>query len=507
MQVSRKNMEFNLVDHDKTESQFEPISTSSSPNKLVLNTVLNLTAIIILVLLGLRALSAIDTSWDSLAYHLPFAGRLVGILNPQELMLSARIEQYYLGFPLLAETLQGLMWLLTGRLAATNLASLLCLVILIIITVKRLKLEFWKVALVLLSVPLIQIHSVLSYIDLIGGCLITISVVNLISSIENDNFSLKEFAYCGLPLALAANVKYNLAILVLPGLILVIIFFLLRNKNNLSKPLSPRKWVIPFSLLSVLFVLIGTWYMVRNTILFANPVYPLGVTVGNVKVSAGEDSPYKFNLANTFSPKKLVRYLYSLSEVGLWTQKGTTLWSVDMSNGISNPADEPFFKLGGFFVGNLILWFVVLIIATLETKDKLLLRLLLAAFILFIGIGFLPSSDYLRYWMFLPMILGISMLFFMKKAGWTGRSVATVVLLLQFAIFANIAYQNRTYFTPIPLSSEQVLIDQYDLPEGTAGLCVTDLPPRGILYERANPDLKIQSINEMNLCLYPEYQE
>ena len=499
-------MDINLSDHITTESQFEPISTNFRPKKVTLDAFLNLAAILILVLLALRALSTIDTSWDSLAYHLPFAGRLVGILDPQKLMLSARIEQYYLGFPLLGETLQGLMWLVTGRLAAANLASLLLLVVLIFITVKRLKLEFWKVTLVLLSVPLIQIHSVLSYVDLIGGCLITIGVVNLISSIENDNFSLKEFSYCALPLALAANVKYNLAIFALPSLVFVILFFLLKHKPNLSKSLSRTKWMLSFSLLSVLFIIIGTWYMVRNTILYANPVYPLGVTVGDINLSAGEDSPYNYNLTSTATPRKLVRYFYSLSELGLWAQKGTTVWSVDMSNGISNPNDEPFFKLGGFFIGNLILWFVVLIVSTVETKDKLLLRLLISVLILFVGIGFFPSSDYLRYWMFLPMILGIAMLFFMKKAGWMGRSVATVIFLLQFAIFANIAYQNRTYFRPSPLSSEQVLINQYDLPEGTAGLCITDLPPRGILYKIANPDLNIQSITEMNLCLYPEYQ-
>lgn len=499
-------MDNNLSKQMATESQFEPNSSGFRLKKITLDNVLNLIAILVLLILGLRAISTVDTSWDSLAYHLPFAGRLVGILRPEELLLSLRIEQYYLGFPLLAEFLQGLMWFLTGRLASTNLASLFCLVILIIVTVRRLKLEFWKVSLVLLSVPLIQIHSVLSYIDLIGGCLITISLVNLLSSIENNNFSLKEFVYCALPLALAANVKYNLTILALPGLFLVIIFFFFKNNKRSDNRLRGRRWAFLFGLLSVLFVIISTWYMVRNTILFANPVYPLGVSVGNVEVEAGEYSPYKYSLVNTLAPKKLLRYLYSISELGLWTQKGTSVWSVDMSNGISNPADEPFFKLGGFFIGNLILWFIVLIIATKETKAKLLSRLLIAVIIMFIGIGFMPSSDYLRYWMFLPMILGITMLFFMRKAGWMGRSIGAMVLLLQFAIFVNVAYQNRTYFKPLPLSSEQELINQYDLPEGSTGLCVTDLPPRGILFERANPDLAIQSINPMDSCIYPVYQ-
>jgi len=69
------------------------------------------------------ALHDASQAWDVGYYHLPFAGRLVGLLPETQYVFSSANAARYKGFPLLAELLQGLFWRLTGRPEGANLVA------------------------------------------------------------------------------------------------------------------------------------------------------------------------------------------------------------------------------------------------------------------------------------------------------------------------------------------------------------------------------------------------
>ena len=66
----------------------------------------------------------LDMAWDSLAYHLPFAGLHAGILSASEYRLSRLMPERYNGFPILPDLMQGALWRATSHIQAANLIGL-----------------------------------------------------------------------------------------------------------------------------------------------------------------------------------------------------------------------------------------------------------------------------------------------------------------------------------------------------------------------------------------------
>ena len=80
-------------------------------------------ALLLLASMLVTALHDVSQAWDVGYYHLPFAGRLAGLLPESEYVFSSANSARYRGFPLLAELLQGLCWRVTGRPETTNLVA------------------------------------------------------------------------------------------------------------------------------------------------------------------------------------------------------------------------------------------------------------------------------------------------------------------------------------------------------------------------------------------------
>jgi hypothetical protein len=78
-----------------------------------------------LVLIFLKAITAVDTVRDSLAYHMPHTALHVGLLTDWQFQrpLPNPLRGYYLGLPILADLLRGWMWKFSGRTDAVNLLA------------------------------------------------------------------------------------------------------------------------------------------------------------------------------------------------------------------------------------------------------------------------------------------------------------------------------------------------------------------------------------------------
>src|SRR5579872_5697686 len=69
------------------------------------------------------ALHDVSQAWDSGYYHLPFAARIAGVLPAGDFIFTAANQARFSGFPLAIETLQGLLWRVTGRAECANLVA------------------------------------------------------------------------------------------------------------------------------------------------------------------------------------------------------------------------------------------------------------------------------------------------------------------------------------------------------------------------------------------------
>ncbi|MEY4517490.1 MAG: hypothetical protein RLZZ499_89, partial [Cyanobacteriota bacterium] len=89
----------------------------SKQRPLTIETVLAVSAVVLIVAIFLKAVLDVDNNYDPGWYHLPFAGRIWGIL-PKSMFIGDEkwFEPRFDGFPLLAHFLQGFFWRITGRM-------------------------------------------------------------------------------------------------------------------------------------------------------------------------------------------------------------------------------------------------------------------------------------------------------------------------------------------------------------------------------------------------------
>lgn len=117
-----------------------------------------------LLLFG-KALFEFSTDYDFLDYHLPGALSRFGLTS---LIPHWQTQAIYDGFPPLANTMQGFLALICGRISAANslnsVGLLLCLCGLKVLFGKKLSLRWFLTF--CLSIPLVVRHLYSGYIDL-----------------------------------------------------------------------------------------------------------------------------------------------------------------------------------------------------------------------------------------------------------------------------------------------------------------------------------------------------
>lgn len=136
-------------------------------------------AIALLVLTTVKAYVDFDISWDSIAYHLPFAALRVGLALPSQFQLTGVIQHYYQGFPALSSYIKGGLWLLFGRPEAANLLSLASFVCLLAYVCRVYKLPFAWVVIALASIPVVLVSLARSQIDLPANAFMAILALSV----------------------------------------------------------------------------------------------------------------------------------------------------------------------------------------------------------------------------------------------------------------------------------------------------------------------------------------
>ena len=220
----------------------------------------------------------VDNNYDPGWYHLPFAGRLGGIL-PREMFIGDEkwFEPRFDGFPLLAHFLQGIFWRITGRIQSANLVSFLAIVGYWFFLRSYFKVPLYLAIIALFSIPLVLNHASTSFVDLLGNVGTSILVMMTYSFYKNRQLpKANELFIAFLGAAIAANTKTQLqplvfVILIVAGIRLCWLYW--------RQPAVRLIKIVPVSILATLIIFATP---VKNTVLYGNPLYPIKIEVAGI---------------------------------------------------------------------------------------------------------------------------------------------------------------------------------------------------------------------------------
>lgn len=339
---------------------------------------------------------------DAFMYHVPFAARLWNIITPELYTFEYFTENRFLGFPLLANWLQGLFWFVFQRIEATNLVAYVSLILLIIYLVRVVKIPFYLATLSLLAVPMIHMHAARSYIDLPGNVALAVYILTLyLLYIGQRELNRNSLILLFLGAFSAAQIKLQLMPLVFL-LILATLPLLVRHYWQVGRPrLENNLRLLKVAGVVFLASLVIFSVPIKNIVLYQNPVYPIKITLAGQALNHTESSPdFMHPSLRQLAPP--LRWARSVLEIDVFDQRRPWPWTLAMDF-IS--WHEERFGLGGYFgayvVFNLVLFALLCALNWgRETGVALIFLTVMTGVTVW-----MPQSYELRYYMYWMMVL------------------------------------------------------------------------------------------------------
>lgn len=448
-------------------------------------------AAILLGLIFFKAVSEIDPTWDSLAYHIPFEALRTGILTPQQYQFLKRPDFGDLGhtldgYPILGDVIRGTLWKVTGRVESANLLSLLSLISLTSYVRWAYKVNWGLVVLALLAIPQVQTTAASNYIDLSANCFYTIMLLSICDLHANPERFERWPPWIVLFLSafLAAHMKLQISIFVvltLPSLVWPT--WRLLQKHKLQREMLARYSVVGF----VALTLIGANFL-KNLFVYGNPFWPVDMNVGVLKFAG------PFKTANWWdipiplrdAPQPL-RWVLSLLEF-----RSLGLRFVPWTNGMGDvPAASWSSRMGGYYGGLVVASVCFLFVGFVQKRDRVSAVFMTCFLILTAVLSVFPNSQELRYEMFWMLFLVIACLILLSRLAVDAYFKSYRIVCVASLVFVA-SVTGGTYFTfyqPGGLSLKRLLAQNPQISKELdetvrAGdtICLTDWGPYLVLY-------------------------
>jgi hypothetical protein len=408
--------------------------------RLGIETILSLIALILTIAIFLKAIMDVDSNYDPGWYHLPFAGRIWGIL-PKEMFLGEEkwFEPRFEGFPLLAHFLQGFFWKITGRIQSTNLVSFFGTVGYFAFLRAFFQIPLYLSAIALFAIPLVQTNASTSFVDLFGNLGTSILVMMTYSLYKNSQLpQRKDLIIAFIGAAIAANTKTQLQPLVFVILLVfgIRLIWLYWRQKPAVKPL------LALALTGVASMIIFAT-PVKNTILYANPLYPIKIQIGSIVLNH-KLSPEAFEGGDR--PQKWITSVLDINVPYRWTPDQ---WGRDESRN----------RRGGFFGAYVVFNLLLLVALTAreiiknrslppENRSKEAIWGLVTAIAMSIVPMNFPESQELRYfmyWMICLVSLNLYLISLPKNRKLLGRWLKPKYMGLIYAVFLAIVLVRTNY--------------------------------------------------------------
>ena len=371
---------------------------------------IGLAALVLLFLLGWRAVSLVD-NYDGASFNLPYAARVAGICASDCLQLIPWLENRFDHIPKFGHYLFAGVWLLTGSASATGLVNFLSLVLLIVYLALVFRVHWGLTALALIAVPFVRIPAVNFSPDLLPNVLVVLGVFTVLAYVLHPKAFSRWHAVFGLLAVAAASATklqvYPVAILAI-GLFGLVMFYrhFRQIPNAFSFPATAPARVLA-ALAMVLVLAFASSWQIRNAVVYSNPLYPISVTVLGVELPGRQIDRVTLSAPHIDNPP-LVRWAASVFEYRAYDQRAWP-WS-DSQGHVSHDAWS--FRIGGFYgvyVMLLLLFLGYLLCYYTQPAYRWKILGFMGLFTLFFM--FLPASYYLRYniwWMLL--LVGVTLI-------------------------------------------------------------------------------------------------
>jgi hypothetical protein len=359
-------------------------------------------AAVALLLIFLIAFFDYNYGGDAFMYHVPFAARLWGIITPEQYTFEYFTENRFLGFPLLANWLQGLFWVIFQRIEATNLVAYSSLIIFLVYLVGVAQIPFYLATLSLLAIPMVYMHAARSYIDLPGNVGIAILILTLyLLYARKLALTPKILLILFLAAFTAANIKLQLIplvfLLVLAAMPLILRHYW-RPELDRASNLQTTAKVLGLGTLASLLIFFTP---IKNILLYQNPVYPVKITLAGQVLNHTEESP-SFMHPNIRQLPPPLRWGRSILEIDAFDARRPWPWTLAMDFISWN---EERFGMGGYFGAYVV--FNLVLFAVLCGRDwgwESQLRLLFLGAMTGVTV-WMPQSYELRYYMYWMIVL------------------------------------------------------------------------------------------------------
>lgn len=352
--------------------------------------VLIVVAVGLLASMAIAACHDVSKAWDVWYYHVPFAGRVAGIVDPVSYAFGRTNQARFDGFPLFAEAVQGLLWRITGRPESTNLLALAALPALAWLLRRLFAVPSQLTILALLGIPLVQVHATASYVDLPANACVTMLVLLAYRQVvAREPPSMRALLGASALAIATANSKFQLVPVVIVAALVVVTTSLRRDEKR-----RMRLLVIAAALPLVFAT------PIKNVIRHGNPVWPVEIHL------LGKSLPHMEG-AYSSSPDWLehaprpVRWGASVLEVGVRPIASHGRWSIDQWT----PPSDPGYRMGGFFGGYVVVNIGGLLLAAFLRRSRETKLALMFAGGASIVASVLPQSHELRYYLFWMLLL------------------------------------------------------------------------------------------------------
>jgi hypothetical protein len=378
--------------------------------KPMIDLALRALAALLLASLTVAAWHDVSKAWDVWYYHLPFAGRITGMLDARTYTFGRANQARFEGFPLLGEAVQGLLWRITGRPECASFLSLATLPGLAWFMRRVFAVPLHLTVLALLAIPLVQIHATACYVDLpANACVTMLALLGYRQLVLREPPTTRVLAGASALAIATANTKFQLVPVVVAASAVLIGVSLRRDAQRRTRLL----------LIALAMPLVFATPL-KNVVLHGNPVWPVELHL------LGKSLPH-VERAYSSSPDWLehvprpLRWGASVLELGLHPIAGHARWSIDQWT----PPSEPGYRMGGFFGAYVVVNVAALAAAAFFRRSRETKMAAIFTAGATVVASLVPQSHELRYYLFwMLLVVALNLIVWSKERSATIGLVA-----------------------------------------------------------------------------------
>jgi hypothetical protein len=336
---------------------------------------------------GVNCLCKFNGGFDALAYHLPFAALRTGILAPDQFVLPPLLADRLIGFPPLADWVQGGLWRLFGRPEAAALIAPLAVLLFAAYARAAFGLPMLWSVLIFVAVP--TLHTALDgmYVDLWTNAAFAVHLLAAFRVVTGRGRAETGAAVSMLALSVAVWSKPQFTIV---GGVSLVLFGALLWRRGAWRALA---------VCAVLAPLCFFWPL-RNLVMFGNPFWPVEARVGPISLPGTQsnhwDAPADLQRANGV-------WRYVLSQLDLDAVNARP-GGYTLDQGYQ-PVGTPGYRMGGSLSVLLLAALAALLVAMRRLRPgRDALWAGAAMIVLTAAVAALPGAHELRYFSFVNIL-------------------------------------------------------------------------------------------------------